>query len=265
MNKKIALFLILTSLALVFSYKIWWQKESPEAVPLNSQYKAIIFDIGGVLHTEPYQRAQVMVFLEKMYVSFLSGKPFSMMMNARQEIQAITGIDEIWDKVCKGVSEEQVAAELLEHAKQTLGKEELDSLTKEDLLKFLEYTRYYTRPIAKGMEMLREAKVKGYKTYLLSNIGKEDYEYILQRKDLAEIVDLTDAQVLSYQVGHVKPEPGIYKNLLKTYDLKPEECLFIDNKQVMIDGAKAVGIDGIVCVNHDKVIKQLKCRHVLGS
>lgn len=264
MNKKFALFFILSSLALLFGYKVWWQQELPEALSLNSQYKAVIFDIGGVLHTEPYTRARVMAFLEKMYASFFSIKPFSMMMNAGQEIQAITGIDEIWDKICKGISEEQVVDELIEHAKKTLGKDELDSLTKEDLLKFLDYTRYYTQSIAEGMEMLREAKAKGYQTYLLSNIGKEDYEYILQRKDLAEIVDLTDGQILSYQVGHVKPEPEIYKHLLKTYNLKPEECLLIDNKQVMIDGAKAVGIDGIVCTNPEKVAKKLKRRQVLG-
>jgi len=123
--------------------------------------------------------------------------------------------------------------------------------------------RRYTKIIPKGLQILKDVKAKGYKTYLLSNIPKEDYEYYLQQEDLKQIFELTDGGIMSYKVKAVKPESKIYKELLKTYNLKPEECLFIDNKQLMIDGAQAVGIDGIVCLNHDEVIEELKRRDVL--
>ena len=44
----------------------------------------------------------------------------------------------------------------------------------------------------------------------------------------------------------VKPQPEIYRLLLDRYGLKADECVFIDDYPVNIDGARAAGMNGIV-------------------
>lgn len=201
-----------------------------------------------------------MVILKKIWGNLFSTKLFSVLWNMRQEINAIIApeADPMWSIVggCLGVSEEDIAEHLIKKAQKLLGKKKLDAITKEDFLQFFDYNRYYTSVLVHGLALLKKAKQAGCKTYLLSNIGKEDYEHLLQHPDLREIVDLTDGQILSYKVGAVKPKPEIYKKLLDTYNLKPEDCFFIDNKQVMVDGAQAVGIDGIVFENPEEIIEK---------
>ncbi len=40
----------------------------------------------------------------------------------------------------------------------------------------------------------------------------------------------------------VKPQPEIYRLLLDRYKLKADECVFIDDYQVNVDGAVAAGM-----------------------
>ncbi|MGX8690338.1 MAG: HAD-IA family hydrolase, partial [Bacteroidaceae bacterium] len=39
---------------------------------------------------------------------------------------------------------------------------------------------------------------------------------------------------------------AIYQQLLTRYDLKPEECVFIDDRKDNVDAAIALGMSGIV-------------------
>ena len=53
-----------------------------------------------------------------------------------------------------------------------------------------------------------------------------------------------------------KPEPEIYQHLFQAYDLKPEECFFIDDLERNIKAAKAVGMDGIIFTGDIDAVKQ---------
>ena len=44
----------------------------------------------------------------------------------------------------------------------------------------------------------------------------------------------------------IKPQREIYELLLDTYGLQAEECLFIDDSPLNVEGAYCVGIQGIV-------------------
>ena len=97
-------------------------------------------------------------------------------------------------------------------------------------------------PVAQGMcELICELNMNGYSTYLLSNAGYDFYEY---SKAIPAIAQLKGV-VVSCDIHHIKPEKEIYETLLNKYSLKPEECIFIDDLQENIDGAKKCGIDGI--------------------
>ena len=44
----------------------------------------------------------------------------------------------------------------------------------------------------------------------------------------------------------MKPQPEIYRTLLREYDLQAEECFFIDDLNINIEDARFVGMDGAI-------------------
>ncbi len=62
-----------------------------------------------------------------------------------------------------------------------------------------------------------------------------------------------DVLVWSYQLGMAKPDPAIYRHLLKELGTRPEETLFIDDRQVNIDAANAMGIKGVLFTDIDRL------------
>jgi HAD superfamily hydrolase (TIGR01549 family) len=64
----------------------------------------------------------------------------------------------------------------------------------------------------------------------------------------ARVMDLlpdTDMYAMSYQLGHIKPEPQIYQYVLDKLSLAASDCIFIgDSAYADRDGAKAMGLDG---------------------
>jgi putative hydrolase of the HAD superfamily len=89
------------------------------------------------------------------------------------------------------------------------------------------------------LDLIKSLKTKGYKLYILSNISSEDFANY--KHDLEE---LFDGLVLSYELHEIKPYRPIYDYLLKTYNLNPEECLFIDDRLQNIETANSIGIRG---------------------
>lgn len=106
-------------------------------------------------------------------------------------------------------------------------------------------------------EWIRGLKEQGYKVYLLSNYGKTSYEAARDNHRLS-FLPLVDGGVISYEVQLVKPEPGIYQALLQKYNLKPEECIFLDDKPENIEAAKALGFHGIVVESRTQAEEELE-------
>ena len=52
----------------------------------------------------------------------------------------------------------------------------------------------------------------------------------------------------------------MYAHLVELFNLKPEECFFVDDLQNNIDGARAVGMDGYCLADGDlkKLFEHLK-------
>ncbi|MBR2615870.1 MAG: HAD family phosphatase [Clostridia bacterium] len=98
-------------------------------------------------------------------------------------------------------------------------------------------------PVISGMpELLRAAKERGYRLYLLSNISCGFAEGYSTVPALNALLSHFDGLVFSGPLHCVKPNPEIYRHLLQTYDLVPRESLFIDDSQKNLDGAAAFGI-----------------------
>jgi FMN phosphatase YigB (HAD superfamily) len=57
---------------------------------------------------------------------------------------------------------------------------------------------------------------------------------------------LFDAYVLSFDVGEVKPQPGIFREALRTVGASPERTVFIDDLAANVAAAIRLGMNGIV-------------------
>ena len=94
----------------------------------------------------------------------------------------------------------------------------------------------------------------GIKVYILSNYGRRSYEINSEKYTFLKKVD---GEVISWQTGMVKPEPGIYKTLLEKYDIVPEESVFVDDRQSNVDGAIEMGIGGILFTSYEDANRQI--------
>jgi len=64
-------------------------------------------------------------------------------------------------------------------------------------------------------------------------------------------LDRFDVQVWSYQLRMAKPDLAIYEYVLQQLGTRPDETLFLDDKQVNIDAANAVGMRAVLFTDVD--------------
>lgn len=104
-------------------------------------------------------------------------------------------------------------------------------------------------------ECVRHLKEQGYGIYLLSNYSENLFQK--HTKDV-DFMKVADGMVVSYQVHLIKPDPRIYQCLLERYGLKPEECIFFDDRKENVEGALAVGIRAIQVTSREMLYETLK-------
>ena len=64
--------------------------------------------------------------------------------------------------------------------------------------------------------------------------------------------------VFSYQVHRIKPEPEIYRILLEKYELKAEECVFVDDNGKNIQAARELGFRTVHFENYEQAREALE-------
>jgi putative hydrolase of the HAD superfamily len=90
----------------------------------------------------------------------------------------------------------------------------------------------------------------GIKTAILSNMGDN---VLANMERTFDWLSRFDVLVWSYQLRMAKPDPEIYLHTLRELGVEPNEALFIDDKQVNIDAAKALGMRGILFSTVDRL------------
>ncbi len=71
--------------------------------------------------------------------------------------------------------------------------------------------------------------------------------------------------VWSYQLRIVKPDHAIYHYVLKKLGARAEETLFIDDKQVNVDAAEALGMKGVLFTDVKQLRVELMARGLDGE
>lgn len=91
----------------------------------------------------------------------------------------------------------------------------------------------YTKP---WTTLLKQRKKK---IYFLSNYSEEMF---CQSKEQLDFLGYFDGGLLSWEEKCMKPDDRIYKILLKRYQLKPEKCVFFDDRMENVEGARRAGM-----------------------
>lgn len=82
------------------------------------------------------------------------------------------------------------------------------------------------QPNEEMIDLVTQLKQSGLRLVLLSNTSDSHRLWIDRRSD---IMQRFDALVLSYEVGYVKPEDGIYEAAQAQAHCRPEECFYVDD------------------------------------
>ncbi len=94
-----------------------------------------------------------------------------------------------------------------------------------------------------GMEALaRACKEAGLGVYLLSNASARLYDYWKRVPGSAYF----DGMMVSAPLRCIKPMPEIYRRLLDQFNLRAEECLFLDDSALNVCGAKLAGMNAVI-------------------
>lgn len=102
---------------------------------------------------------------------------------------------------------------------------------------------------------IKELKEKGIRVLVLSNFSDKALRECWHALDFLPYVD---GGILSFQDKLIKPMPEIYHLILDRYHLKAEECVFLDDVQHNVDGAKSVGLHAFRFESQAQAQEELK-------
>ena len=107
-------------------------------------------------------------------------------------------------------------------------------------------------PIASTVSLIR-ALSRSYRLGLLSNTNEWHFERHIRT---VEVFPLFDAVTLARRTG-IRMIDLINKDLLRKIDLPPEECVFVDDLEENVAGARRVKIHAIRYRGHEDLVSSL--------
>ncbi len=203
-----------------------------KAENINSDKKAIVFDFGGVI-VHP---------------------------NKTLFFEFIKSIFQIDDAVLQNIREKFKNAKNAHTPESVFWKrtaEELHITLPEDWE--MQYDAAVLRYLNESQEMralVKSYKELGYRVALLSNVTAERAIFLRNQGFYEDFFPV----LLSCEIGIEKPDPRAYQMMLTSIQVLPENCIFIDDKPVNIEAAKAQGIDAILFLSPQQVEEELRIR-----
>lgn len=95
-----------------------------------------------------------------------------------------------------------------------------------------------TGTIPGTVDLLHRLKAVGYPLYGLTNWSYEKFSLVRHKFGF---FNLFDDIVVSGEVKLIKPDPAIYRLLLKRIDRRAEECLMIDDYATNVEASRKLG------------------------
>jgi len=187
--------------------------------------KAVIFDAGGVLH-----RSGRAVSADLMKELGISQETFDDIWRTDIPLLGSGKIDEVefWKRV-----QEKHGTRVVSPEENLLGRAFTADL--------------YPHP--EVLELAKELKKLGLKISVLS----DSIEPHARAVRAAGLYEPFDQVFLSHEIGLRKPKPETFQYALQQLGVEPDEVVFVDNDPKNVEGAIAVGINGIVYASIDQL------------
>jgi len=210
---------------------------------MEQKIKAIIFDVGGVLQTEKSS---------KMFGKYLAGVHGYIVDKLDMALDSwFDAIDTPYGKSFVGELDDKKVIELIS---SNLG------ISKRKLIGV--YMGAMKKNFSKNKELYKLAvdlRKKGFITGILSDQWVLSKRVLIPKKDTKKF----DIVIISDEVGLRKPNPQIYKLLMKKLKeknktIKPSEVVFIDNRKYNLKPAREIGIKVILFKSNVQLIRDLK-------
>jgi putative hydrolase of the HAD superfamily len=116
-------------------------------------------------------------------------------------------------------------------------------------------------PFPDTVDLLYRLKARGVPLYCLSNMHFASIEHLEREHKFFEVFS---GAAISCRLKLCKPEPGIYEHVLRTYNLKARDTVFIDDVDVNIAAAAKAGIRTIQFKNAAQCERELRALGVPG-
>jgi putative hydrolase of the HAD superfamily len=129
------------------------------------------------------------------------------------------------------------------------------SLNKEEIDHIFNLRTDLMFPLDLNVRLLPGLKKRGFRLYYLSNFPLDIFDGI---KSGYYFFKHFDGGLISAEAKFSKPDIGIYRTLLKKYSLVPEECLFIDDTEINVKAAEAIGMKGLVTHGSLEISKEIE-------
>ncbi len=195
----------------------------------NFPIKGIIFDFGGVIHSFDYG----------MFFRSLDGwtdRTFAEM----SSLVAGSGLPQRYE------SGEISSGEFYHDIANLCGLR----VTEEEFVRA--FVAIFT-PIEPTICLIRSLS-RSHRLGLLSNTNEWHFERHIRS---LEIFSLFDAVTLSFQVRAMKPAEAIYRDMLQKIGFPPEKCVFIDDLEENVAGARRMNLHAIRYTDHERLISSL--------
>ena len=188
--------------------------------------KNVVFDIGRVLVRSYWKECMGIKGRSK---------------DTQNKIKELTLNSELWQQIDLGMIslEEMIAA-----------AQEKDPNLKNELSEFPKAYSEFTIVDKEVEQFLIDLKAEHYHIYLLSNYGREFFEELEKKANFFAYID---GKVISYEVNIKKPDMEIFYLLVKKYNIKPEDSVFIDDNKKNIDTARKMKFHTIRFRNIEQV------------
>ena len=193
--------------------------------------KNVVFDVGDVLVAFCYKKYMRGLGFCEECVEFLSDNMV---------------VTEFWHELDQGVKTEKDALEKF--------PKEFPQY-KEEILKFWDNIQDIVEEYDYSEPLICKLKDKGYGVYILSNYPIETAE---RHWPKFKFLPHTDGHIISAYEKITKPDEGIYRLLESRFGVDLTECVFVDDRQINIDAANALGMTGILFTGYDNLIEELK-------
>ena len=121
---------------------------------------------------------------------------------------------------------------------------------------FKNYMRALSQPLPAVLALAAELAQSG--RYLMGTINNESRDLNLYRIEKFGLRSIFELFFSSCFVGLRKPEEGIYRLALETTQQTPDQCCFIDDRALNLEGARRMGMHTIEMDSIDQLRRDLK-------